>query len=129
MGDRSAAEKMRVKPGMTVALLGVPDEVRRGLGLPDDVTVVDDPDGADFILAFVHAQAEAEQVITRLATHVGGKTLAWVAYPKGSKAAGHDLSRDTIWHFAETVGLTLIANVAIDATWSGLRLRPVKPAS
>jgi hypothetical protein len=34
------------------------------------------------------------------------------------------VSRDTIWRFAQTIGLTLVANVAVDETWSAVRLKP-----
>lgn len=123
MSGRSPIEKMRFKPGMSVALLQAPPEVVATLGLPDETATTDDVAVADFILVFVTTQAEAEEAVTMLAPHVGEKTLAWVAYPKGSKAAGHDVNRDTVWRFAEGVGLTLVANVALDEKWSGLRLR------
>jgi hypothetical protein len=127
--DKTPAEKMRLKPGMTAALLRVPSELRSRLGVPDDVRVADDPAvagpaGAGFLLDFAMTQAEAEAQLTALEPLVGEKTVAWLVYPKGSKAAGHDLSRDTIWRFAQTIGLTLVASVAIDETWSAVRLKP-----
>ena len=39
------------------------------------------------------------------AAAVGPQTVAWLAYPKGSRVAGYDLNRDTIAAFARTVGL------------------------
>ena len=102
--------------------------MRGRLGVPDDVTVVDDPAaagpaGAGFLLDFATTQAEAEERLRTLAPFIGEKTLAWLAYPKGSKAAGRDLNRDTIWAFARTIGLTLVTNIAVDETWSALRVR------
>lgn len=128
MAEKTPAEKMRLKPGMTAALLHVPAEVQGRLGIPGDVTVVDDPaqagpDGTGFLLDFATTQAEAEERLRALAPFIGARTVAWLAYPKGSKAAGRDLNRDTIWTFARSVGLTLVTNVAIDETWSGLRVR------
>ncbi len=124
----TVAEKMRLKPGMTAVLLHVPAEVRDRLGVPDDVDVVDDPAasgpaGTGFLLAFASTQTEAEERLLDLKPFIGEKTLAWLAYPRGSKAAGRDLSRDTIWAFARTVGLTLVTNIAVDETWSALRIR------
>jgi len=126
--EKSAAEKMRLKPGSTAALLHVPAALRGRLGVPDDVTVVDEPAvagpaGAGFLLEFAATQEEAEQRLVALKPFVGDKTLAWLGYPKGSKAAGYDLSRDTIWRFAQTIGLTLVANIAIDETWSAVRFK------
>ena len=92
------------------------------------MTVVDDlakagPADAGFLLDFATTQAEAEERLVALAPFVGEKTVVWIAYPKGAKAAGRDVSRDTIWRFAQTIGLTLVANVAIDGTWSALRVK------
>ena len=110
------------------ALLHTPRDLRERLGVPDGVALVDDPADADLILDVATTQAEAEAALTRLTPHISSATLAWLAYPKGSRAAGHDLSRDTVWRFARTVSLTLVANVSIDGTWSALRIRPAEGA-
>ena len=124
MADKTAAEKLRLRPGMKAALLHVPDSLQERLGIPADVALVDDPAGADFLLDFAADQAQAEERLAALRPAVGAKTVAWLAYPKGSKAAGHDISRDTIWAFVQTLGLRLNANVAIDETWSAVRMTP-----
>jgi hypothetical protein len=126
MAEKTAAEKMRLKPGMTAAVLHAPLDVTGRLGVPDGVTVVDDPAAAEFVLVFAETQAEAEKRLRALAPYVGEGTLVWLAYPKGSTAAGRDLSRDTLWAFARTLGLDLVANVAVDEKWSALRLRRAK---
>jgi len=124
--SKTPAEKMRMAPGMSVALLHAPDAVESLLGMPGDVARVEDPAAADFLLVFASTQAEAEERLSALAPGISPKTIAWLAYPKGSKAAGHDMSRDTVWRFAETIGLRLVSNVAIDETWSALRMRPAE---
>lgn len=127
MADKTCAEKLRMKPGMTAALLHLPDGVKDELGVPDGVAVTKDPSGADFILEFASTQAEAEDRVRALQPHITGATILWIAYPKGSKAAGLDVSRDTIAAFVRTVGLVVNANFSIDAKWSALRVRPLKP--
>jgi hypothetical protein len=124
MAEKTPAEKMRLKPGMAAALLHAPDGLVERLGLPGDVTLVGDPAQADFVLDVASTQAEAELRLRELRPALREKTVAWLAYPKGSRAAGHDLSRDTIWAFARSIGLVLIANVAVDETWSVVRIRP-----
>ena len=125
MAEKTPAEKLRFTPGMDVALLGAPADTASLLGLPADVVTTENPRAAGFVLVFVSTQAEAEAALRDLAVWLAPTTLAWLAYPKGSKAAGHDMSRDTIWAFARTIGLTAVANVAIDSVWSALRLRPL----
>jgi hypothetical protein len=124
MAAQTPAEKMLLKPGMSAALLHVPAELHGRLGLPGDVVLVDDPARADFLLDFAATQAEAEQRLAALKPAVGKATLAWLGYPKGSKAAGLDLNRDTIAGFARSVGLVVVAIVALGATWSAVRVRP-----
>lgn len=124
MTDRSIAEKLKYKAGMRAYLAHVPGGVELGIA-PEDV--VTDPADADFILVFAENQAEVEQRMRTFAPAVREKTLTWVGYPKGSKAAGRDISRDTIWRFAETVGLILNANFSIDDVWSAVRMRPRRP--
>jgi hypothetical protein len=122
--DRTTAEKLKFRPGMSAALLYAPEDV--DLGLPVG-SLTGDASSADFVVVFAATQAEAEQRITAMAASVSDKSVAWVGYPKGSKAAGHDLSRDTIARFAPSVGLIVNANFSIDDTWSALRLRPRRP--
>jgi hypothetical protein len=126
MADKTPAEKLRLKAGMTAALLHVPEDVRGGLGLPDGVAVDDDPAHVDVILDFAATQAEAERRLTALEPHVRDEVVLWFCYPKGSKAAGHDLNRDTVATFARTVGLVAVSNVAVDETWSALRIRRLR---
>ena len=124
MADKTPAEKMRLRSGMTAALLQVPAELDDRLCVPDGVSRVDDSTQADFVLCCVTTQAEAEACLGQLATAVGDAMVAWLAYPKGSRAAGYDLNRDTIAAFARTVGLAGVAMVALSETWSALRVRP-----
>ena len=123
MPEKSGAEKMRLKSGMTATVLHEPEGSGVALGIPPDVTVVQDPSQAEFILDFATSQAEAQERLEALEPHVGEKTLVWLAYPKGSKAAGYDVNRDTIFQAAADVGLVLVANVALDQKWSAVRIR------
>jgi len=121
--DKSPAEKMRLKSGMSAAFPFVPEDVLSRLGVPAGVTVVTDAAQADFVLAFASTQGEAEARLAELAPAIGPTTIAWIAYPKGSKAAGHDVSRDTIWAYIQTIGFVLNANISIDETFSAVRFR------
>lgn len=124
MTDRTIAEKFKYKPRMKAYLAHVPAGVE--IGIPADC-LVENPADADFILVFASAQAEAEERMRAFAPAVRDNTITWVGYPKGAKAAGHDISRDTLWRFAETVGLILNANFSIDGVWSAVRMRPRRP--
>jgi hypothetical protein len=51
---------------------------------------------------------------------VGPGTSVWVAYRKGDK----QFHRDTLGSLAATFGLQPVSLVAVDDTWSALRLKP-----
>jgi hypothetical protein len=121
MAEKSVAEKAHVKPGAKIAVVNRVPGIVDSLGLPEGVTFVD-PAEADLVFVFVRSQAELEQHMPPVAEALGSATL-WVFYPKGSKAAGHDVSRDTIWALAESLGLKPVGLVSVDEVWSMFRLR------
>jgi hypothetical protein len=124
MTERTIAEKLKYKTGMRANLVDVPDRV--DLGVPAEAGGGGSGE-ADFVVVFASTQADAERRLRELAPALRDTTVAWVAYPKGSKAAGYDLNRDTVAEFARTVGLVVNANFSIDETWSALRVRPLRP--
>jgi hypothetical protein len=126
MPAKTAAEKMRLNSGMRAAFLHAPEGVQESIGVPEGITITDDAREVDFILVFATSQAEAEERLLAVKPSVHEKTLAWLAYPKGSRAAGRDLNRDTIWAYGRTIGLDFVANIALDETWSAMRMRPAK---
>jgi hypothetical protein len=49
----------------------------------------------------------------------------WLAYAKGTSPKAADINRDSIHDYVGTVGLDTVAQIAIDADWSALRLKVV----
>lgn len=123
MPDKTPAEKMRVKPGTSVALVDVPAEIEALLGIPEGVARAAGPESADTIFIAASTGQESQERLAAVASAVGPGARLWIAYPKGAKAAGRDVSRDTIMAFAPSVGLVANANIAIDTTWSSVGLR------
>lgn len=139
-GTQSPFGKLRLKPGMAAYVYGVPESVVDLMTLPTDVRDLRVASGevggppapstlaeADFALAFAGNQEQAVRRLAELEPAIQAGAVVWIAYPKGSKAAGYDVSRDTIWRAANEVGAVLNANVAIDGTWSAVRVRKAKP--
>jgi hypothetical protein len=52
--------------------------------------------------------------------------LLWMSYPKRSSKVETDITRDRGWHMLAQAGLRPVTQVSIDATWSGLRFRPIE---
>jgi hypothetical protein len=122
MTDKTVAEKARIKPGTTIAVLNPVPGIVESLGLPADVTFVEPPE-AQLIFLFVKDRAELEALMPPAVAQLAPKAAIWVFYRKGSKGAGLDMNRDTVWYLAETLGMRPLGIVGIDDTWSAFRLR------
>ena len=72
---------------------------------------------------FVNTRAELEAQMPPAVAGLAPKAAIWVFYRKGSKAAGLDMNRDSIWAIAEKMGMQPLGLVGIDDTWSAFRLR------
>ncbi len=53
-------------------------------------------------------------------------SVLWFAYPKGTSKIKTDINRDVLRVTGESFGITTVAAISIDATWSGLRFRPIE---
>jgi hypothetical protein len=115
------AGKLQIKPGMSVALVGVPEDVH--VELPDDCTAAGDPGTADAVLVFARDRGELAGRAEPAIAAGRRDALAWVAYPKAGQL-GTDLNRDTLAAAVKEQGVQPVRQVAIDDVWSALRLRP-----
>jgi hypothetical protein len=107
--------KLQLKPGMTIAVVGVPDGF--DVVLPEgEVTT------AEAMLAFSSDRAALEQLMPRLQESARAGRLTWIAYPKAGKL-GTDLNRDSLRESVLPHGLDTVRQVAVDDTWSAMRLK------
>ena len=107
--------KLQIRPGETVALVDTPFA-------PSLEAARAESESASAVLVFVRDRIalDARGGLLREVAERGG--LAWVAYPKG-RALGTDLDRDAIHAWAEGRGLKTVRQVAVDGTWSAMRLK------
>ena len=78
----------------------------------------------DAVLIFAPDMNHLQRLLS-ISAKLGPKdVLFWACYPKLSSALKSDISRDGIFHTAQTFGLRPVTQVAIDDTWSAMRLRP-----
>jgi hypothetical protein len=122
---KSVAEKARVKPGATVAVLNSVAAVVKSLGLPKDVRFVDSKN-AQLVFLFVKSKADLESRMPSAVSKLAPTAALWVFFRKGSKTAGFDMSRNDVWAVAERLGLRPLGLVSVDDTWSAFRLRPAR---
>ena len=125
MTAKTVAQKARLRPGTTVAVLNRVPGVVESLGLPEGVMLVE-PTEAQLVFLFVSTRAELDAQMPPAVAGLAPGAALWVFYRKGSKAAGLEMNRDDVWALAEKLGLRPLGLVGIDDTWSAFRLRPAK---
>jgi len=125
MTEKTVAEKARIKPGTTIAVLNRVPGIVESLGLPEGVTFVE-PADAQLVFLFASTRSELEAQMPPAVAALAPKAALWVFYRKGSKAAGLDMSRDSVWVIAEKMDLRPLGLVSVDDTWSAFRLRPAQ---
>ena len=57
--------------------------------------------------------------------NIEADSVLWFAYPKGTSKIKTDINRDIIRMTGEEYGITTVAAISIDETWSGIRFRPI----
>ena len=122
MAKKTVAEKAHVKPGTTIAVINRVPAIVESLGLPGDVAFVQ-PAKAQLVFLFVHTRAELEMRMPPAVARLAPTSAIWVFFRKGSRDAGLDMNRDSVWAVAEKLGMRPLGIVGIDDTWSAFRLR------
>ena len=74
---------------------------------------------ADTVLLFATDEAQLKSAVPATVKSMGPSTSLWIAYRKGDK----QFHRDTLGALAKSFGLEPVSLVAIDDTWSALRVK------
>ena len=77
-------------------------------------------------LVFVNDKKQLLAFLKQHPKRIENDSVLWVAYPKGTSKMTTDINRDIIRNIAAEYGLSTVTAIAIDDTWSGLRLRPAE---
>lgn len=76
-------------------------------------------------LVFINNRKEYVEVLNQHLKNIETDSVLWFAYPKGTSKVKTDINRDTIRETGEGFGITTVAAISIDDTWSALRFRPI----
>ena len=116
-------QKLGIKEGFSVALVGAPAGFRRELvGLPDGVKFVTSlQTSLDVILFFVESQSELTRTFPVLASKLAPAGMLWVAWPKKASGVKTDLSDNSVRQIGLDAGLVDVKVCAINEIWSGLK--------
>ena len=122
---KSAAERLLIKPGARIRVLGDEAGSAGRLGpLPAGATLVA-AGGADAVVLFARSSDAVTRQLSEASRAAGPDGLLWLAYPKGTSGVKTDLGRDSLTPLTDRIaGLTGVTLVSVDETWSAMRLRP-----
>jgi hypothetical protein len=121
---RRLPDKLGIKPGFRIAIIGAPRGYRTTLGaLPDGVSITTVPRGA---LPFIHFFTKQRTLLQRrfpaLKRALAQDGALWVSWPKQASGVATDLTEDVVREVALAGGLVDVKVCAIDEVWSGLKL-------
>lgn len=123
VSQKPLTQKLGIKTGQRIALLHSPKGYTSILGeVPPEVTVTTRLAGEpfDLIQAFYEDQKTLKTGLRKLKKFVNPKGKIWVCWRKGRVT---DLDRGAIHGISEKSGLDSVAECAIDADWSAMRLK------
>lgn len=119
MDQEAVVKKLRYKTGQAL-VLNAPEGFALGIG----ETGAPEADAYAFVLLFVRDSRQVREWLPRTIPLLTKETVFWITYPKASAKAKTDINRDTLWPLVhELSGYRPVSNVAIDETWSALRMR------
>lgn len=114
-------QKLGVKPGMAVGLVGAPDDFEKTLGtLPTGASLVRGPrQPADLVVWFTTSRKALDGNLARAAALMREGGGLWVAWPKQASGARTDLTQQYVRETLLAAGLVDYKVWAIDQIWSG----------
>lgn len=120
---RSLIEKLGIKEGWKIEILGAPAHYDSTLGkLPEKVVVGGLRSPLEFIQFFSTRRAELERRFPALKRALAPHGMLWVSWPKGSSKVPTDLNENIVREIALKYGLVDVKVCAVDGTWSALKL-------
>jgi hypothetical protein len=117
---KPVAERLQVKPGRSLAVIGAPAHNDQAIGALDQRSSAEQ---ADVVLIFVSNRAALDAHLAATLPTLKPSAILWIAYPKLTSAMAGDLHRDVIHNLVPGHGLDVVSAIAIDADWSALRLK------
>jgi CheY-like chemotaxis protein len=115
-------QKLGIKPGYTVCLVGAPPGFRQILGeLPENVVFRDGVRGqSNLTLWFARSRRELEERLQHMKAFSKNAGL-WIIWPKQTSKLQTDLGQPLVREAGLAAGMVDFKICSIDKTWSGLR--------
>ena len=120
---RSLVDKLGIKEGLRVAILGAPADFPKTLGeLPPQVKLGGNLHGEkDFVQFFTKSEVELERKFPALKSCLAKNGMLWISWPKRASAVATDLDENVVRKIGLSNGLVDVKVCAVDQTWSALK--------
>jgi hypothetical protein len=120
---RPLVEKLGIKAGAAIAILGAPKGYARTLGpLPRGVTRRAKAHGPlDFVHFFAHEERELKRAFRTLERALAPAGALWISWPKQASGVPTDLTANGVRAIGLAHGLVDVKVAAVDDVWSGLK--------
>ncbi|MFC4225048.1 hypothetical protein [Lysinibacter cavernae] len=120
MTDKSNAEKLLIKPGDRVWIVGSTVSDRSLIEpLPQDArSVTSASTGVSVALSFVRSPEDFEDNITHLLDSLGTSRVFWICFPSGGD---HPISRASVEEYLESQSWRPIDQVNLGNEWLAVR--------
>lgn len=116
-------QKLGIKPGMRIQIAHAPAGYAKLLGaLPKRVRLVTRGNDIDLIQYFCRQRQALASVLPGLKSRMTPSGAIWISWPKRSSGSITDLDENVVRHLALQQRLVDVKVVAINETWSGLKL-------
>ena len=120
------SRKLLIRSGARALVINPPEGYLDLLSpLPPGASVAASGDGPfEVVQLFARTRGELDAGIAQAMSTAGPDGVLWVSYPKLTSASASDLSRQAVWDALNGTGWEPVTQVAVDETWSALRIRP-----
>jgi hypothetical protein len=120
---RPLVDKLGIKPGARVALVGAPEGFESALApLPAGAQLARRlHKGADVAVMFTRSRAVLDKRWPALTAAVGSTGAVWVAWPKKTSGVATDMTDHVVRDVVLPTGWVDVKVCAIDDTWTGVR--------
>ena len=125
MPESPLAKKMKLKPGISAAVINAPENYVDAL--KHDTALSPTLNGKfDWIQIFVRNKAEVDALVPKAAKALKPESMLWISFPKGTSKIQTDLTRDKGWESLQALDLKWVNLVSVNETWSAFALRPYR---
>jgi hypothetical protein len=125
MPESPLAKKMKLKPGVSAAIIHAPENYLDQLKHDSEVSAK--LSGKfDWVQVFAKNKKDLDSLVPKAVKALKPESILWLSFPKGSSKIQTDLTRDKGWEVLQGLDLKWVTLISVNEDWSAFALRPYK---